>query len=87
MTLQCLLPGGCHLSRAGLQIPLGSCKEFPHLIMSLFPFFLDFSWRYMPDPTLTWLFSALRHYVADQFGFGMIRAGSVELGEQFGKEP
>src|SRR5207245_8185201 len=40
-TLQCLLPGGCHLSRAGPQVPLGSCKEFPHLITSLFPFFLD----------------------------------------------
>jgi hypothetical protein len=40
-TLQCLLPGGCHLSRAGLQVPLASCKEFPHLIMSLFPFFLN----------------------------------------------
>ena|ERR1700674_3036281 len=40
-TIQCSLPGGCHLSRAGLQVPLGSCKEFPHLIMSLFPFFLD----------------------------------------------
>src|SRR5271166_7040936 len=40
-TLQCSLPGGCHPSRAGLQVPLGSCKEFPHLIMSLFPFFLD----------------------------------------------
>jgi hypothetical protein len=38
-------PGGA------LVPPRGSCKEFPHSITSLLPFFLDFAWRYMSDPT------------------------------------
>jgi hypothetical protein len=42
-TLQCSLPGGCHLSRADSPVPLGSCKEFPLLVIPSFPSFLDLS--------------------------------------------
>ena len=42
-TLQCSLPGGCHLSRADSVVPLGSCKEFPLLVIPSFPSFLDLS--------------------------------------------
>src|SRR5271165_4604856 len=33
--------------------PAGFLQRISTLISSLFPFFLDFSWRYMPDSTLT----------------------------------
>ena len=42
-TLQCSLPGGCHLSRADSVVPLGSCKEFRLLVIPSFPSFLDLS--------------------------------------------
>ena len=42
-TLQCWLPGGCHLSRADSLVPLGSCKEFLLLVIPSFPSFLDLS--------------------------------------------
>jgi hypothetical protein len=52
-TLQCLLPGGCHLFRAAPSGPAGFLQRISTLISSLFPFFLDFSWRYMSDSTLS----------------------------------
>jgi len=38
-----LASGGCHLSRADSVVPLGSCKEFPLLVIPSFPSFLDLS--------------------------------------------
>jgi hypothetical protein len=36
-TIQCSLPGGCHLSRAGFSALLGCCKEFPLWLFHCFP--------------------------------------------------
>jgi hypothetical protein len=48
-TLQGWLPGGGHLSRVGLGFPTEFLQRISTLISSLFPFFLDFAWRYTPD--------------------------------------
>src|SRR5271165_1228720 len=78
-TLQCLLPGGCQPFPGGPSGPAGFLQRISTLIGSLFPSFLDFSWRYMPDPSLTCPCSALRSGVASRRLLPTQNSGEPEL--------